>query len=151
MIIQAGLTDSLRFASALAAHMHSGQVDKAGEDYFDGHLTRVADAVTGSTAKTVAYLHDILEDTPMTAESLCAMFDEDIVLAVQMLTRREGVTYMDHVRILAAPLGTARKAALLAYMVKKADVRDHLRDTTHIPDSLAKRYRKALAILEGRA
>jgi (p)ppGpp synthase/HD superfamily hydrolase len=55
-------------ALRLARQYHGDQVDKLGEDYVDGHLTRVQAAVAFSGLLAVAAaLHDSLEDTDATA------------------------------------------------------------------------------------
>ena len=40
--------------------------------------------------KIVGLLHDVVEDTPITLEDLRAIFDEDIVIAIGLLTKTEG-------------------------------------------------------------
>lgn len=50
-------------AATLARQLHKGQLDKAGMDYFEGHLTSVANSGTNWMEKTVGYLHDAAEDT----------------------------------------------------------------------------------------
>ena len=130
-------------ARRIAKEAHKGQVDKAGQDYFSGHLNRVAVSVKGWEAITVAYLHDLIEDTSWTLEDLGdGLFPDHIVQAVKTLTRPEDKTYIDWIR------GIARYGSRLAIRVKIADIKDHLRDTSHIPVSLVKRYRRALMILE---
>ena len=54
--------DLVSKAASIAAKYHKGQVDKAGVDYFEGHLTRVASRFDDPVDKAVAYLHDVLED-----------------------------------------------------------------------------------------
>lgn len=51
------------WAREVARHAHAGQLDKAGEPYIR-HCQRVAEAVEGDKAKTVAFLHDIVEKAP---------------------------------------------------------------------------------------
>ena len=134
-------------AKALAELCHAGQTDKAGRPYIE-HLERVAESVGRHAEEAaVAYLHDVVEDTPCTLDHLVRLgFDEgSIVRPVEILTRRDGETYFDYIRRIAGSGdGTARA-------VKRADLLDHLRDAAAIPDSLAERYRKALAIIGGEA
>ena len=68
-----------------------------------------------------------------------------IVRPVEILTRRDGETYFDYIRRIAGSGDSTARA------VKRADLLDHLRDAAAIPDGLAKRYRKALAIIDGEA
>ncbi len=57
-------------AASLAMQLHHGQTDKAGCDYFEGHLTAVA--LKGSDWKemTVGFLHDAAEDTSSTTREI---------------------------------------------------------------------------------
>lgn len=84
----------------LARAAHAGQVDKQGRDYFDAHLRPIAEATNaawpGSWAVQVAWLHDIIEDTDHTAESLLAAgIGPDVVAAVESVTRHPGEPYRD--------------------------------------------------------
>lgn len=50
-------------AARLAKDIHKGQVDKAGKDYFEGHLATVGGNGYDWKDKTVGFLHDVAEDT----------------------------------------------------------------------------------------
>lgn len=50
-------------AARLAKEFHKGQVDKAGKDYFEGHLATVGGSGHDWKEKTVGFLHDVAEDT----------------------------------------------------------------------------------------
>ena len=50
-------------AARLAKEFHKGQVDKAGKDYFEGHLATVGGSGYDWKEKTVGFLHDVAEDT----------------------------------------------------------------------------------------
>ena len=54
--------DLVSKAASIAKRIHVGQFDKAGVDYFEGHLTHVASKFEDPVLKTVAYLHDVFED-----------------------------------------------------------------------------------------
>lgn len=56
-------------AQSIAAAAHKGQVDKAGKPYIE-HPAHVAASVQGDAAKAVAWLHDVVEDTPLTFADL---------------------------------------------------------------------------------
>lgn len=60
----------LKKAEELARSQFAGHTDKAGVDYFTGHLCSVAGLVETDKEKIVAYLHDILEDTDYPEEKL---------------------------------------------------------------------------------
>lgn len=93
---------------AFAERAHHGQVDKASNPYID-HPRAVAKALVehGEHAIMAGLLHDVVEDTDVTLENLRAMgYPEEVVAAVDSVTRREDETYMDLIRRAAAnPLG----------------------------------------------
>ncbi len=105
-------------AAKLAAEAHSGQTDLTGEPYIL-HLKRVARMTNSSDEATVAWLHDIIEDTPITSADLKAYgFKPRVVKAVEAITHLPGQPddeYMDQV---------ARNP--LAVTVKRYDLLDHV-------------------------
>ena len=132
-------------AKALAIAAHSQQKDKGGECYFK-HVERVANRVHGSMWKTVAYLHDIIEDTPMKLHHLeQAGFTDPILTAVGLLTRSPARgTYAEYIEEIAI------SGNIIAIDVKLADLADNLSSdrAAPIPDSLRERYRLAQSRLE---
>lgn len=135
---------TLERAIVIAAEAHAGQQDKVGEAYIL-HPLRVMLAVRTPEERTVGVLHDVVEDTSWTLDGLReAGFSNDVVDAVDAISRREGEDYFDFVlRAAANPL---------ARPVKVADLRDNL-DLTRISapsqrdHDRCERYRKALALL----
>ena len=107
----------LEQALELAELHHSGQVDKAGQPYI-GHIRRVVSAVDTPEERLAAALHDLLEDTPVTAADLLTKgCPPEIVRVVEALTRGEDESYEDFVRRAAQdPIARA---------VKRADVADN--------------------------
>jgi (p)ppGpp synthase/HD superfamily hydrolase len=116
---------TLERAIEIAAKAHAGQLDKAGQPYIL-HPLRVMLAMDSDAARVVAVLHDVVEDTPVTPESLAAEgFATEIVAAVEALTRRRGESRM---------AAAARAAANpLTRRVKLADNADNL-DLSRIPN-----------------
>jgi (p)ppGpp synthase/HD superfamily hydrolase len=112
------MTPTLEDAIALAAHAHRGRVDKGGQPYIL-HVLRVMQRQENETARIVAVLHDVLEDTPVTLADLrTAGYGELVCVAVDCLTRRTGEAYEDMIeRVAANPL---------ARHVKLADIEDNL-------------------------
>ena len=105
-------------ALALAAMAHKGQYDLAGAPYIC-HPMRVALAQTDERARIVAILHDTVEDTAMTYDDLAqAGFDDEIIAAVEALTKRLGEKRID--------AAVRAKANPLALQVKLADVADNM-------------------------
>ena len=70
--------DIVQCAAALACQLHRGQVDKAGVDYFTGHLTTVAKMGSTWKEQVVGYLHDASEDTPNSVEQVLNLLDEKL-------------------------------------------------------------------------
>lgn len=147
----------LDLATALAKVAHSGQYRRGtGEPYFH-HCERVAAGVYGWRAKTVAYLHDVVEDTPVTTEMLIAIgFPKEVVDQVGALTRHWIVqeTYQEFID------RTIETGDVLVLRVKLSDLQSNLGDIDDLAPSeasgLRRRYTKseeqilaALAELEG--
>ena len=99
-------------------------------------------AVSGVRAQAVAVLHDVLEDTAVTAEQLReANLSREVVDAVSVLTRRSGQTYEQYIEQVA---GNA-----IARPVKLADLADNLANNkrlTRRPDVAARIARYEWAI-----
>lgn len=130
----------LELARALATVVHAGQSRKGeGEPYIQ-HVERVAGRVTGWRAKTVAFLHDVIEDTAVTPYMLETLgFPREIVRDVLALSRREGETYADFIG------RTIRDGSDDALAVKAADLTDNLTDPWAAKTDLAQRYLPAAA------
>lgn len=113
---QAGNLIELGLEWALKAY--GGKIDKGGKPYIL-HPLRLMARLDDPTSQLVALLHDVIEDSPITADELReAGFPESVVAAVVVLTRRKGESYeafIDRVRV--SPL--ARKVKLL-------DIEDNL-------------------------
>ncbi len=145
-------------ARQMAIVGHDGVPRKGtGEPYFN-HVERVAEAVYGWEAKTVAYLHDLVEDTPVEFETLATLgFNLDIISAVRYLTRRDEdhplgkETYAQFIERLASDHERSpSRSTTFALEVKIADITDNLRDAENLMDngaSLKVRYNKAMGRL----
>lgn len=136
---------TLEDAIQLAVKAHAGQVDKAGQVYIL-HPLRVMFAVEGETARMVAVLHDVVEDTEYTFADLRGMgFSDTVIEALDCLTRRDDETYMAFVE-------RAAKHPI-AKQVKLADIEDNM-DIRRLPTvtehdrSRLDRYRRAWQLLK---
>lgn len=122
---------------------HKGQVDKAGKDYIL-HPMFIADQMDTEIEKTVAYLHDVVEDTKYTLDDL-RDFGSEVVDAVDHLTRRKNEDYFDYIDRV--------KENELARKVKLADLK-HNADLTRIQNPTQKdkdrqrKYDRAIEILK---
>ena len=83
-------------ALAIAEDAHKGQVDKAGVAYIQ-HPLYVASLVEGELAKTIALLHDVVEDSAWTLEDLrMEGLPEKVVQAVGILTKNRDESYEEY-------------------------------------------------------
>jgi len=81
---------TLERAIAISAAAHAGQVDKGGEPYIL-HPLRVMLRMQSTPEKIVAVLHDVVEDSDVTLETLGAEgFSQEVLAAVDALTKRKG-------------------------------------------------------------
>lgn len=124
-----------REALDLATVAHRGQRDLGGFDYI-GHPIAVASMVKGYKAKTVALLHDTIEDTFVSEEYLRDHgFPEDIVEAVVLLTKKPGLSEEEYYKRI--------KENPVAREVKMADNLHNLDPSRVIPgEKLAETMRK---------
>ena len=85
-------------AFSVASKAHKGQKDKAGRAYIL-HPVNVALRTKGIKRKTVALLHDIVEDTNITLDDLKKLgFDNEIVNAVAAITKKSGEKYENYLK-----------------------------------------------------
>lgn len=141
--------DSVELAKAIAERAHAGQVDKAGAEYIT-HPRRVAERARshGGSNEVVAaaWLHDVLEDTSVTADDLRRVgMPEAVIEAVESVTKRSGEPLEDYcARVRANPL---------ALRVKRADLDDNTdpQRTAALPDKtrerLAAKYARVRSLL----
>ncbi|MBQ5544673.1 MAG: GTP pyrophosphokinase, partial [Clostridia bacterium] len=109
------------------------------------HPFHVAEQMEDEATTIVALLHDVVEDTDYTLEQIRAMgFSEEVCQALDLMTHREGVPYMDYIR--------AIRRNPLAAKVKLADLR-HNSDVTRM-DTLTEhdirrreKYQEAMRLL----
>lgn len=98
-------------AKALAAMVHAGAKDKAGDPYIH-HPERVASRLEKPEEKVVAWLHDVVEDTDTTVDDIADMFGADTAAAVDAVTHREDESWSDYLaRAKANPIARAVKIA----------------------------------------
>ena len=130
------MRDDVKLANEIAKRAHKGQVDKAGAPYIL-HPETVASFVTKDDEKIVAYLHDVIEDTPCQLRDLeNAGFSSEIIKAVDLLTRKTGQSYKQYLKLV--------KTNELARVVKLADLKHNsdLSRLTHVTENDIKRLKK---------
>jgi (p)ppGpp synthase/HD superfamily hydrolase len=116
-----GLEDAI----ALAVEAHRGQTRPDGSPYIL-HPLRVMLALHDERDRIAGVLHDVVEDTSITLDDLRRRgYDDEVVEAVDRLTRREGEAYDDFVERASADRRARR--------VKLADLADNL-DVRTLPE-----------------
>ena len=135
-------------ARMIAEAAHRGQTEPSGRPYID-HVRRVAAAVPPE-AVSVAWLHDALERSEVSEESLVAAgLSPHERAALRLLTHRDveerdDATFLSHVRIIAATPG---RAGRIARAVKRADMEDRMRMPRDPDAAWRPPYREALDLL----
>jgi len=125
---------------------HSKQVDKSGLHYF-WHPLRVANQLKGWRLQIVGILHDIIEDTDETLDSLRSqgIDDEEVLDAIYAITKRDDMSYMEYLE--------AVKANPIARLVKLRDIDDNssVERLSHLSKNVAvkmiTKYHKAMRFL----
>jgi (p)ppGpp synthase/HD superfamily hydrolase len=104
-------------AVSIAHQAHAGQLDKAGAPYIE-HPLRVMGQVTSEYEQMTAVLHDVIEDTSISAADLLSQgCPQKVVAAVIALTKSPGESLADYLRRVATDP--------LALAVKRADIADN--------------------------
>lgn len=132
-------------AMKIAYAAHHGQVDKGGIPYIF-HPCHLAEQMDDEYSTCVALLHDVVEDTDVTLETLAKIFPKEVIEAIAVMTHAEDEPYLEYVaRVKTNPI---------AKKVKLADLR-HNSDESRLPDAdeatlayFREKYRKAFEILE---
>ena len=139
----------LELAKFVSGNSHKNQIDKAGIDYFAGHIQAVVNGVTTNKEKIVAYLHDTVEDTPLTIERIKELFGEEIGEAVFAITKSKdgSLSYDDYIeRVKANPLARAVKISDLKHNMDLSRLEKV--GITEKDIKRAKKYQKALKKLQ---
>jgi (p)ppGpp synthase/HD superfamily hydrolase len=125
-------------AARFAKAAHAGQKRFHGAPYFS-HPRAVARLLKGRAPETLAaaYLHDVVEDTPVTRNDIEATFGGRVAALVDAVTKRAGEEREDFYRRVA-------RAGPEAVAIKLAD-REHNNSELHLLDeSFTTLRRKAL-------
>jgi (p)ppGpp synthase/HD superfamily hydrolase len=138
---------TLEHALMLAVQVHSGQVDKYNRPYIL-HPLRVMLRLETDLEQIVGVLHDVVEDSDLTLADLRDMgYAEDIVTALDGVTRREDETYEEFVtRSAAHPVSRRVK---LADLEGNMDLRRLSVNITDKDIERLRRYRRAWEQLRG--
>jgi len=105
-------------AILIATQAHHNQKDRYGQPYFL-HPLRMMKSMDSESEKIVAVLHDVVEKSEWTLEDLrIEGFPEEIIDAVDKLTKRDGEAYARHIE--------RTKTSPLSRSVKLADLEDNM-------------------------
>lgn len=147
-------TPQLDLAREIAIKAHDGQFRWDGKTPYIAHPAAIAQAVIdnwgglgecGSPehAMAAAWLHDVVEDTPLTIADLRAQgIDEEILTAVDLLTKRDGEEYLQYLLRL--------RCNEIARIVKIQDIKNNMSDLDRKKKkSMYEKYQLALYIIGG--
>lgn len=131
-----------RRAFYFAVRSHRNQKRKFSYDFYVHHLRRVAGMVKGLTDDeeliAAAYLHDVVEDTPITVDEVCRAFGPRICRIVEELTDDKGMRKeMGRVEYVKQKVSRMSPDALL---IKLADRIDNVKDMADAPESFRRKY-----------
>lgn len=139
----------VKLAEAIATWAHTGQTDKNGYDYID-HPRAVfyriyADDQFDYDAQIVAWLHDVVEDTPVRLTELAAFFPHHILMAIDAITVKAGETRDEYyVRVKDDPIALRVKFQDIAHNTSPKRM-DKLNEKTRV--RLEQKYQHALEVL----
>jgi len=116
------LSNIVNLAEKIATQAHEGQFRRGGIIPYIEHPKAVVSRVgDDQNAQVVAWLHDVIEDTDETAESLVDQgIPEELVKAVVLLTKTKESVYEEYIDAIAS--------CEVAKAVKVADMLSNLSD-----------------------
>lgn len=138
-------TELTKRAMRIAFDAHYGRYDRGNVPYIC-HPLYVADRMQDELTTVIALLHDVLEDTELSAEDLLKQgIPAKAVEAVQILTRDREVPYARYIERLI------RSGSVPAMQVKLEDIRHNLIESRaergKLPTYLTERYRMAYEMI----
>ena len=133
-------------AMKIAYEAHLGQLDYNDVPYIF-HPYHLAEQMDDEVSCTVALLHDVVEDTPITLSDLEQIFPVQVVEIVRLLTHDENIDYFDYIREI--------KKNSIATKVKLEDLKHNSNESRSIGSNLTQdqllywktKYTKAKEIL----
>lgn len=132
-------------ALSLSFEAHKNQTDKSGLPYVF-HPFHLAERMDDELSTVCALLHDVVEDTDYTFESLEDMgFPREVTDVLRLLTHEDGTAYEDYVKRLSG--NTVAKKVKLSDLRHNSDL-TRLNEITEKDIQRAEKYKKAIAFLE---
>lgn len=108
-------------AMKLAYKAHEGQYDQSGVPYIF-HPVHVAEQMDDEITTCIALLHDVLEDTSVTASELEQEFPREVTCAVLLLTHDPSEDYAEYVKRLCANLLHAKSKLQILHIIQMKPV-----------------------------
>jgi (p)ppGpp synthase/HD superfamily hydrolase len=129
------MQDRVTLARDFAIAAHGDQ--RYGTDPYSFHLDAVAALVSmyGEDAQVVAYLHDVVEDTPVKIELIREKFGDMIAACVSLLTDEPRINRKERKARTNAKLQTVSTNLSLVLIVKAADRLANLRAAANSSDA----------------
>ena len=137
-------------ALKMAEEAHKGQLRHDKITPYISHPIAVADTfkdlkeyngILSEDIRAIALLHDVVEDSNINLwDLICAGFSDKIISVVDILTKREGVAYLDYILRI--------KRNEIAKLVKLADIRHNLSTLDLKKKAQKDKYLLAIYILE---
>lgn len=139
------MTELTELAARIAAEAHQGQTRWDKVTPYISHPAAVARILIergfDEDSIAAAWLHDVIEDTPLTRDDLVKRGIPDYVAsAVEVLSKKDGQDYLDYILQV--------KADVIAKDVKIADIEHNMSCFDKKKGSLYQKYQLALYILQ---
>ncbi len=133
-------------AAAFARRIHEGQKRLSGDPYFV-HAAAVGEAVAtlalDDAAVAAAFLHDVVEESDVTAADLTERFGAEtsrLVIALTNLRRLDFASEAEYERANLARMFLAMAGDVRVVIIKLADRLDNLRSLEHLPPGRRRRF-----------
>ncbi len=133
----------LQAVISFAREKHEGQLRAfTNENFFEGHVTRVADLVKKYSDNpiliTAAYLHDVVEDTNTSIEEVKSLFGAEVASVVLSLTNNEEL--MEKKGRAKYMLGKMLNMSVDELLVKLCDRLDNITGLENCPKKFMRLY-----------
>lgn len=138
----------IKKAHDFAKEAHAGQKRSSGEDYFIHPCAVVeilADFGFDSSTVIAAFLHDVLEDTPITYDELKEQFGEEIVELVEGVTKLDKLQFVNREEAQAEnfrKIFVSMAKDLRVIIIKLADRLHNMRSLQFLPPEKQQRISK---------
>lgn len=141
------MSKMLEDAIQLAEKYFKDSVDKGGHPYMD-HLISVMNGCKTENSKIVGVLHDIIEDTNVTISELESILHENLIKAIQIVSRKSNESYSEFIQRIADSKNITAIEVKLADLKNNMDL-SRLKEVKQKDLDRVKKYKKAYNKLSG--